>query len=62
MLIALALIPTIPGVFDGYAVQIGVQILAFAMIALSMTVIGGAAGQRCEARAQLGGDGKRVNP
>ena len=45
VLIALALIPTIPGVFDGYAVQIGVQILAFAMIALSMTVIGGAAGQ-----------------
>ena len=45
VLIALGLVPLIPGVFNGYVVQIGVQVLAFAMIALSMTVIGGFAGQ-----------------
>lgn len=45
VLIALAVVPAIPGVFNGYIVQVGIQIIAFAMIALSMTVIGGAAGQ-----------------
>lgn len=45
VLIALAVIPVIPGVFNGYVVQTGVQVITFAMIALSMTIIGGAAGQ-----------------
>jgi len=45
VLIVLSVIPAIPGLLDGYASQVGVQVLAFAMIALSMTVIGGAAGQ-----------------
>ncbi|WP_156758796.1 ABC transporter permease [Microbacterium karelineae] len=45
VLIALALVPAIPGAFNGYIVQVGIQVLAFAMIALSMTVIGGSAGQ-----------------
>ncbi|MDQ0573826.1 ABC transporter permease [Agromyces albus] len=45
VLIALAIVPAIPGLFNGYTVQIGIQVLSFAMIALSMTIIGGAAGQ-----------------
>ncbi|MFI8594157.1 ABC transporter permease [Microbacterium sp. NPDC078428] len=45
VLVALALVPAVPGLFNGYAVQVGIQIIAFAMIALSMTVIGGQAGQ-----------------
>jgi len=45
VLIALAAVPAIPGLLSGYVVQVGIQIVAFAMIALSMSVIGGAAGQ-----------------
>lgn len=45
VLIALAALPLIPGALSPYLVQIGVQVIAFAMIALSMTVIGGYAGQ-----------------
>lgn len=45
VLIAFALVPVIPGVFSDYIVQVGVQVLAFSLIALSMTVIGGQAGQ-----------------
>lgn len=45
VLVALSAIPIIPGLFSGYTVQVGVQIVSFAMIALSMTIISGAAGQ-----------------
>ncbi|MGV8897489.1 MAG: ABC transporter permease [Rhodoglobus sp.] len=45
VLVALSAIPIIPGAFSGYTVQVGVQIVSFAMIALSMTIISGAAGQ-----------------
>lgn len=45
ILVALAAVPVIPGLLDGYATQIAIQVVAFAMIALSMTVIGGYAGQ-----------------
>lgn len=45
ILVVLAALPIIPGIFSGYATQVGIQVIAFSMIALSMTVIGGAAGQ-----------------
>ena len=45
VLILLAAIPVVPGLLNGYTVQVGIQIIAFAMIALSMTIIGGSAGQ-----------------
>lgn len=45
LLIVLAVLPGVPGLLQGYAVQIGIQVVAFALVSLSMVVIGGAAGQ-----------------
>ena len=45
ILIGLAAVLGIPGLLSGYGVQIGIQVIAYAIIALSMVVIGGSAGQ-----------------
>ncbi len=45
VLIAVGFIPLIPGVGTVYTLQIGIQIFAFAMVALSIVLIGGMAGQ-----------------
>lgn len=45
VLIAIGALPTIPGLLDGYTVQVGIQIILFALAALSMTILGGQAGQ-----------------
>lgn len=38
-------LPIIPGLFSGYVVGVGVQVITFALAALSMTILGGQAGQ-----------------
>lgn len=44
-LIVLGALPAIPGLLPGYWVGVGIQILTFALAALSMVVLGGQAGQ-----------------
>nr|WP_255622488.1 ABC transporter permease [Tessaracoccus sp. OS52] len=45
VLVVVGALPIIPGLFSGYVVQVGVQIVIFALAALSMVVLGGQAGQ-----------------
>ncbi|WP_129336369.1 ABC transporter permease [Cellulomonas endophytica] len=45
VLVVLGALPVLPGLVDGYAVQVGTQVIAFAIVALSLVVVGGAAGQ-----------------
>ncbi|RMB61601.1 ABC transporter permease [Tessaracoccus antarcticus] len=44
-LVVAGALPIIPGLFSGYVVGVGVQIITFALAALSMTILGGQAGQ-----------------
>lgn len=44
-LVVVGALPIIPGLFSGYFVGVGVQVLTFSLAALSMVIVGGQAGQ-----------------